>query len=305
VEAIEHEWQLTTADPPVGRYFALEAMQKHVWFSVDHWLHHKYHTLLLYTFSSADFPGLMFFAYTAHIVPNMGLVSFWIAFFSGNIGGALGILSEYYYCHHQLHVDRATRREKFSVAQITESYKDASPEDWEKPSKNRSYNPHDFIDATLLDKLFYSSNAHQTHFGPEMSMHGLIGFSWMLSLHALYKQMKKYTRRRLYEDETETDIAIDGEEYTMDERNNKNWWSVLGTYRSEVVTGLHCVLFAWNTVYIASRVKYYALQSEQKQKDFGGYQHMSAGKGVFGESFASLTSLVAGMLMYPLTIKRK
>merc|ERR1719242_2438848 len=78
--------------------------------------------------------------------------------------------------------------------------------------KKQGYNPHDYVDDALLDKLYYTSNATDPYLGPEKALYGLVGYSAALSGHYLYKQLSKYLEHRINDmDNNEIEIGDDDE----------------------------------------------------------------------------------------------
>merc|ERR1712228_33435 len=182
-------------DPPKGRYFSIKTISDNCWFTLENCQNMKYQTLILYPFSwTSSWTHLMTF--TLHIVPFTGLSSFWFAYFSGSIGGAIGKVLEYYYGLYRLHKNRQQRQEKYNFEDIASKQLKAAMGEGEVASdpmiKKQGYNPHDYVDDALLDKLYYTSNATDPYLGPEKALYGLVGYSAALSGHYLYKQLSKY-----------------------------------------------------------------------------------------------------------------
>ena len=124
------------------------------------------------------------------------MLSYWIAYFAGSIGGGLGKVLEYYYSYYKLYQTRDERRKRFNFEQLAEQdlkqvFKDSSNDFEDTTPKKQAINPHDYIDDALLDKLFYTTNAKQPSFGPKLATNGLLGFSLALSGHYLFKQLKE------------------------------------------------------------------------------------------------------------------
>eukprot|EP00483_Globobulimina_turgida_P011800 UN11822 len=153
--------------------------------------------------------------------------------------------------------------------------------------EKQSYNPHDYIDDKLLDKLYYTSNASEPYVGPQHAICGLMGYSLCLSGYYLYKQLKIFLKHRINDiriekDDDDTEIDYD--------------------YKQILMNVYHSVVFGYASWNLYVYCLLYVRQIKEKRHDPGGYAHMSSGKGIYGIDFGMLTAFWSGIIAYPLVL---
>ena len=204
---------------------------------------------------------------------------------------------EYYYGLHQLHKNRQERQAKYNFEDIaTKQLQIAMGEISDPNIKHQAYNPHDYIDDKLLNKLYYTSNAKSSLVGPGNALYGLVGYSAALSGHYLYKQLNKYLNRRINDME-------ENDEDDEDERKSVDILSLIKEYKQAAINLYHCFVFGLNGLTIGQAVFFYALQMRYKRDEKGGYGYMSSGKGAFGFDFGTLAAVGSGIMAYPIVLK--
>eukprot|EP01083_Nonionella_stella_P020068 55665_1 len=288
-------------EPPIGKYVSIPFLSHHVWFSMENWIAKRYHTLLLYPFSyigaSKESAWTVFF--TLHIVPWTGLSSFWFAYFCGSIGGALGKVSEYYYSFYMLHKNRKQRQKKYNFEDIATKQMQLAMSHTEvntdEKIEKQSYNPHDYIDDKLLNKLYYASNAKEPYVGPEQAIYGLYGYSLALSGHYLYGELKRYLVDRINDMQSEDDR--DQNTVSTVDQYKQNVRVLLSIYHSLIVALSGYKLYEVGSAYFR--------QLDEKQSDPGGYGHMASGRGTYGVDFGALSAYVCGLMAYPFVVNAR
>ena len=218
----------------------------------------------------------------------------------------MGKVFEYYYCHYQLYKTRDARRAKFNFEQLAEEdlkrvFKDYD-ETHEQQIEKKTVNPHDYVDDSLLDKLFYNTNARQSYFGSTMAINGLIGFSVALSAHYLFKQLRKWLDDIEIENDNDNDIDIEYEEANTVEIRSI-WDEIKSHIQSSFVRNAHhTLMLGINSKYIFNVLYLYILQNIDKANEKGGYGYLNAGPGRYGVDLGWVTSIISGILVYPLVL---
>eukprot|EP01084_Bolivina_argentea_P274336 467576_1 len=278
--------------PPNGKYFSIKTLENHLWFTMEHWMSKKYYTLILYPFSSCKFDWRTIL-FTFHILPSTGISSFWFAYFCGSIGGGIGKVIEYYYGYYMLYKNRKERQKKYNFEDIATKQMELimSHDDYDsnKQYEKQSYNPHDYIDDKLLNKLYYVSNAKDPYIGSDRAVYGLIGYSFSLSIHYLYKQLKKFVKYKIN---------------YLDNFDNKNK-NKQRNYKQIGMNIYHCFIVGFTSLHLWLCSVVYIQQLSEKHKGSGGYGYMSSGQGVFGIDLGAITALSSGMIAYPMVLNVK
>lgn len=255
----------------------------------------------------------------------IGIMSYWLAYFAGSIGGGLGKVLEYYYCYYKLYQIRDKRRKKFNFEQLAEDdlkqvFKDSN--EFEEGSFEKgAINPHDYIDDKLLDKLFYTTNANQADFGPRLAINGLIGFSLAMSGHYLFKKLQQLFQKPLDGSNENDNEIIDGaivssihDDDNIDE--DMSLWSeikgivkdLFGQIRDYIgstftITAYHLIVFGFCSLQLSRNTYRYIQQNIHKRSEKGGYSYLNAGPGINGVDLGSLTSIFSGIMIYPFVLK--
>lgn len=185
-------------------------------------------------------------------------------------------------------------------------FKDDNYDDDINP-ENEAYSTYDYIDDKLLDKLYYTTNAQQPYFGSSNAFHGLVGFSFALSGHYLYKQLIKWSQDTLpyYIGDNHEDDIIDIADVRNEDDNTTTLLDKIRSYRRSACNVYHTLILASTSTMIFSIMSLYIEQIRHKEKDTSGYGYLAAGTGIFGVDLGSVTSLISGIVMYPFVINVK
>ena len=183
--------------------------------TMQHLKEHKYHQLLSYTCIHSSplehinsLLGGLFLG--MHFVPNTGALPFWFSFVMGGLSGSFTFILEYYYHYYrwirefkdffdknnEMQTNTKNNIINNNISNVNEIGNDISKiaknslstVNQNTNEKERNFGAYQFLDASLIEKIFENANGTVPVSGSSNGLFGIMGFDLMYCLHRLYSK---------------------------------------------------------------------------------------------------------------------